>query len=203
VPNLAPRVESVSISRVESAGKQGVFKISYTAKDDNGDKLIYRIDFRKVGRTTWIKLEDELEANSFEWDGKTVEDGRYEIRVTASDERSNTTTSKLTGSRVSEPLIVDNTGPVINKSSIEKTGKKITLKLQVYDELSVIGALHYTIDSNEEWKAAIPDDLVCDTTDENFTIETEDLEPGEHILTIRVKDDVDNTTYKTFELNVD
>ncbi|UCG49987.1 MAG: PQQ-binding-like beta-propeller repeat protein, partial [Phycisphaerales bacterium] len=94
VPNLAPRVEAVSVARVSGPGKQGTFKITYKAEDDNKDKLIYRIDFRKTGRTGWIKLKDENEAATFDWDGKTVEDGRYEIRVTASDERSNTTATK-------------------------------------------------------------------------------------------------------------
>ncbi|GAI67807.1 unnamed protein product, partial [marine sediment metagenome] len=82
VPNLAPKVESVSAERIEAPDKTGIFKINYKAKDDNSDKLIYKIDFRKVGRTNWIELKDELEADSFEWDGRTAEDGRYEVRIT-------------------------------------------------------------------------------------------------------------------------
>jgi len=205
VPNLAPKVESVNVNRVEPANKvpPGLFKISYKTKDDNGDKLIYKIDLRKIGRTNWIELEDEREEDSFDWDGKTVEDGRYEFRVTASDERSNTVDTKLTNSRISDPVIVDNTGPVVSKYSISKTDNAVMLKLQVHDELSVIGELQYTVDSNAEWKGAVPDDMVCDTMDESYTIVIEGLKAGEHILTIRVKDDVDNTTYKTFEVNVD
>ena len=202
VPNLAPKVESVSVSRIKATGKTGMFKISYKAKDNNADKLIYKIDFRKLGRTSWIELKDELEKDSFEWDGKTVEDGRYEVRVTASDERGNTTATKLTGSRISEPVVVDNTGPVIKRHSIEKDEKAVTLKLQISDELTVIGQLHYTIDSNAEWIGTIPDDLVYDTTDEDFTIVIEKLQAGEHIITLRIKDDVGNTTYKTFEVNM-
>ncbi len=205
VPNLAPKVESVDISRVEPTNKvlPGLFKIGYKANDDNSDKLIYKIDFRKIGRANWIELEDENEADSFDWDGKTVEDGQYEFRITASDERSNTSDTKLTNSRISDPVTVDNTGPVIGEYSIEKTNNAVTLKLRVHDELSVIGELQYTVDSNAEWKGAIPDDLVYDTTDESFTIVIEKLEADEHILTIRAKDDVDNTTYKTFEIKVD
>ena len=202
VPNLAPKVESVDVSPITAPGKQGTFKISCKAEDDNGDKLIYKIDFRKIGRKNWIKLKDELETGSFEWDGKTIEDGRYEVRVTASDERSNTTTTKLTGSRISEPVVVDNTAPVIKKHSIEKDKKTVTLKLEVSDEFSVIGNLDYTIDSNAEWKGAVPDDQVCDTTQENFTIVIEDLEGGEHMIAVRVSDDIGNTTYKTFEVNI-
>jgi len=206
VPNLAPKVKSVSVNRVEAPGKTGVSKISYKAEDDNGDKLTYKIDFRKVGRINWIELQDDIEKEDQEWDGKTVEDGRYEIRVTASDARSNTTTTKLTGSRISDPVVVDNTGPEIKtveqKIDAENGKKFVTLRLQVSDELSAIGQLQYTVDSNAQWKGTVPEDLVYDTTDEKFTIVIEEPKPGEHILAVKVQDDLGNTTYKTFEFNL-
>jgi hypothetical protein len=202
VPNLAPKVQSVRVSRSATAGKKGTFKISFKAEDDNSDKLIYKIDFRKIGRTNWIELKDDLEEATFEWDGRTVEDGRYEVRVTASDERSNSTATKLKGSRISEPVIVDNTAPVIKKHSIDKGKKNITLKLLVSDEFSAIGRLNYTVDSNEKWKGTMPDDMVYDTTDEDFTIVIDKLETGEHIIAVRIADSVGNIIYKTFEVNV-
>jgi hypothetical protein len=210
VPNLAPKVRSVTVARITAAGKKGFFKISYVTKDDNGDKLIYKIDFRKLGRSNWIELKDKLEAGNFEWNGRTVEDGRYEIRITASDERSNTTSTKLTGSRVSEPVVVDNTGPVVEDikmtSALNNNVPYKVLQVEVMDELSAIGKLQYTIDSNAGWIGAVPDDLVYDTTNEDFTVEIDadkELPKGDHVLTIRVSDAVGNTTYKTFEINVD
>ncbi len=209
VPNLAPRVESVTVSRVTTSGKKGVFKISYKAEDDNKDELVYKIDFRKMGRTGWIELEDELSAASFEWDGKTVEDGRYELRVTACDYKSNTNATKLTGSRISEPVIVDNTGPAVSdikmSSLVDENGPCKVFDFTVTDELSAIGKVEYTIDSNADWRGTIPDDSVYDTTRESFTLrieDNEDLSPGDHVLTIKVEDAVGNTTYKTFEFTV-
>lgn len=202
IPNLAPVVESVEVSRLTSSGKEGSFKISYKANDENDDTLVYKIDFRRIGRDTWIELKDEVEGDNHEWDGRTVEDGRYEVRVIASDERSNSPSTKLTGSRISDPIIVDNTGPVIRKYSLDKTGRTATLKLQVTDELSVISKLEYTINSNAQWKSTLPDDLIFDTTDESFTIVTEELTPGEHVLALRISDGAGNTTYKTFEVSV-
>ena len=210
VPNLAPRIESVTASRLKGAGKDGVFKITFAAKDDNDDKLVYKIDFRRLGRTGWIQMKDELEAASYEWDGKTAEDGRYEIRVTASDARSNTTLTQLTGSRISDPVIVDNTGPVVKDmritSSLKDNGKYRVLGIEVIDELSAIDKLEYTIDSNDRWIGTVPDDLVYDTTNENFTIRIdaeEDLPKGDHVITVRVSDADGNTTYKTLEVSVD
>ena len=209
VPNLAPKVESVTVERITTAGKEGQFKISYVTKDDNDDKLIYKIDFRKVGRINWIELKDQLDAASFEWESKTVEDGRYEVRITASDERSNTTSTKLTGSRVSEPVVIDNTGPFVKdmkmKSTIENNKQYRIFEIEVLDELSAVEKLEYTIDSNTDWIGTVPNDLVYDTTEENFTIKIDAekyLPKGDHVLTIKASDAVGNTTYKTFEVNI-
>ncbi len=210
IPNLAPRIESVSVTRVKGAGKEGVFKISYTAKDDNSDQLTYKIDFRKVGRTNWIELKDEISGSTFEWDGKTVEDGRYEIRITADDAGSNTTATTLTGSRVSEPVVVDNTGPIVHDMKISSVSEGMrqyrVFSVKASDELSAIGKLDYTIDSNAKWVSTVPEDLVYDTTNEDFIIKIdveEKLPKGEHILTIKATDAVGNTTYKTFDVNID
>jgi len=202
VANLAPKVESVDVSRIDAPAKKGFFKISYKSKDDNEDKLIYKIEFRKIGWENWIELEDEIETDNFEWDGKTVEDGKYEVRITANDERNNTTLSKLTSSRISDPVVVDNTGPSIRSSSVEKDKEKVTVRLKIFDELSVIGKVNYTIDSKANWIGTLPDDLVYDTKDEAFTIEIEDLEAGEHIISVRISDDIGNETYKSFKVNV-
>ena len=51
-------------------------------------------------------------------------------------------------------------------------------------------------------KGSLPDDGVCDTTEESFTITVEDLEPGEHVLALRIFDDVGNVAVKTFELSI-
>lgn len=203
VPNLAPKVESVNVSRMEGTGKNGVFKINYDAKDDNGDKLIYKIDFRKVGRAGWIQMKDAVEAGSFEWDGRTAEDGRYEIRVTASDERSNTPETKLAGSRVSDAVVVDNTGPAVVKYKLEKAGKKVTIRVTVNDELSAIGKVEYTVDSDANWIGIVPDDLIYDTTSEDFTILVEKLSAGQHIISLKLADAVGNATYKTYEVNIE
>jgi len=176
-----------------------MYSIQYKAQDDNKDTLVYSIYFRKVGRSHWIKLKDKVKGDQVAWDGRTVEDGRYEIRVVASDHQSNTTATKRTASRVSDPVVIDNTGPLIRGHFIEKRGRKTVFGLLARDMLSVISKLDYTIDSQDEWNAAVPDDLVYDTTDENFTIEIADLEAGEHVIAVRIQDDVGNVTYRSFE----
>jgi hypothetical protein len=210
IPNVAPKVNSVDIVRQEAPNKQGILKISFNATDENNDKLLYTIDIRKIGRTNWIKLKDNLEANNYEWDCRTVEDARYEIRVTADDSKSNSTTTSLTGSRISNPAIVDNTAPVIETSKLTYTTidnkKYLVVNLQLKDELSAIGKLEYTIDGNESWLGTVPDDLVYDTTGESFTIRIDCekfLPKGEHVLSLKIADAPGNTAYKTFDTTSD
>ena len=202
IPNLAPIVTSVDLVRRRTAAKRGLYEIRYKIKDDNDDELIYTLYFRRAGRTGWIELADKHEETNYEWDGRTVEDGRYEFRVVADDQRSNTAAARLTGSRISDIVVIDNTGPQVSGYFIEQRGKKTTLDILVRDDLSVIRKLDYAVDGHKEWQAAIPDDLVYDTTDENFTLEIEDLDSGDHVVTLRIRDDLGNVTYKSFDLDV-
>jgi len=201
IPNLAPVVDSVDVSRISSpASKQGLYKIAFKARDGNDDELTYTLSFRKAGREPWIQLQEDLEEETFEWDGRTVEDGRYEIRVTVSDARSNTPSTRQTGSRISDPVVIDNTGPEIRSAVVERTGKTANVLLTVADQFSAIGRLEYTVDSNEDWQGAVPEDGVYDTTEETLTIRLEDLSAGPHVLAVKVSDDLDNTTYRSFDI---
>ncbi|MHC4075467.1 MAG: Ig-like domain-containing protein [Planctomycetota bacterium] len=202
VPNLAPKVESVTVIPAGSAEKSGVFKISYKAADDNNDRLVYKIDFRKLDWTGWIQLEEEKEDDNFQLDGQTLEDGRYEIRVTVSDEKSNTTATKLTGSRISEPVVVDNSPPEIMEHATITDGCNVTLTMKLFDLLSVIDSVEYTIDSKDSWKAATPEDGIYDTTEEDFVVTIQALEEGEHIITVKASDAAGNTRYKTLKINI-
>ena len=202
VPNIAPRVTDITVGKAEKSASVGTRKIDFKAEDENGDKLIYQIDFRKKGRTGWIKLIDDLEKTSFDWDTKTVEDGFYELKVTASDRLSNNITSALTGSRISETITIDNTPPAIEKHELKITDHSAVLTLTVTDEFSIISAFSYTVDSNDDWISVLPDDNVFDTITENFTIKLQDLKPGQHVLAIQTSDAEGNIRYKTFEIDI-
>jgi hypothetical protein len=71
------------------------------------------------------------------------------------------------------------------------------------DELSVIGKVQYTINSDTAWKSSLPDDGVYDTTDEQVTIIVSDLKKGNHVLAVSVADDLGNTAYKTWQITID
>ncbi len=202
IPNLAPNVISVTAQRSRDKKNPHLIDIDFKTKDDNQDTLEYTLQFRKAGRTLWIPLKDELDKPNFRWNGLTVEDGRYEVRVIANDRKSNTPETALTGSRISSVFVIDNTAPKISRADMQVAGSDVTAELLVEDEFSVLGKVQYTVDSNEKWITALPDDLVYDTLAETFTIPIEDLESGDHIIAFSVADDLENTRYKTYEVTI-
>jgi hypothetical protein len=202
IPNLAPKITEVLIERKDKKDEPGLFKISFKPEDDNEDKLAFNIDFRKKGRSLWINLVKDHDKPSFDWDSKTVEDGIYEFNITANDKFSNNTQTALTGSKISDPVVVDNTAPVVEKSELKTEDNFAVLTLKATDQLSIINSLAFTIDSNENWNNVLPDDEAFDTLSENFTIKTEKLAPGQHIISVKIADAEDNTMYKSFEVEI-
>jgi hypothetical protein len=200
IPNLEPKVLIVAAQKMEK--KPYLLTVAARAEDDNKDTLEFTVEFRKLGRQNWILLKDELEEPKYEWDTRTVEDGRYEIRVTASDRLSNNEDTALTNSRVSDPVVIDNTAPVITKADVKVQDTTVTLNLAVKDEWSVVGKVQYTIDSDTSWKSVLPDDSVYDTTDETMVIVIPELKKGEHVIAVRIADDIGNTAYKSYVVEI-
>jgi hypothetical protein len=61
------------------------------------------------------------------------------------------------------------TPPGCEKYKLERLAK-VTIRFTVSDELSAIGKVEYTVDSDANWSGIVPDDLIYDTTSEDFTI---------------------------------
>jgi len=202
VQNLPPKIKSVKVTRPDSKTKLYNLQIKYKAEDKNKDTLIYTIEFRKLGRSNWIELEEKLTNDEYNWDTRTVEDGRYEIKVTANDQRSNSSATYLTASRISDPFVIDNTPPAIEGSQVTVKDRTATVTFKVKDDFTAIGKVSYTVDSNSDWIATLPEDIVYDTTEEYLKITLEEMHQGFHVLALRVSDDIGNTLYKTFDINI-
>ena len=92
---------------------------------------------------------------------------------------------------------------MIKDDSIETLDEEsVRITFKAIDKLSAIAKAVYTVDSNTDWIATLPDDLVYDTTEEDFTVTVNKLEKGDHIISVKVSDAVGNTAYKTFEVSL-
>ncbi len=69
--------------------QKGLQTIAWKAEDADGDRLVYALQYRREGDQAWQNLRSGLTDTIFVWDTTTVADGRYVVRVSASDSPSN------------------------------------------------------------------------------------------------------------------
>src|SRR5256885_10248060 len=93
--------------------QRGARSLQWQAEDRNGDTLEYAIFYRPLNETTFRLLKDKLRDNFYTIDGATLADGRYIIKIVASDAPDNPPGKAFTGERLSEPIDIDNTPPVV------------------------------------------------------------------------------------------
>lgn len=177
--------------------------IKWKADDPNRDRLLYDIYFRQLGHERWILLKEDNKTPEYKWNTRGVADGQYEIRIVAKDAPSNPPTTALTDDRISDVFVVDNSPPKITGIKTEKLGKeRFRVNAALVDEHSPVTAAHYTVDSNEKWVAVLAEDDLFDSKQETISFELTDLEPGQHVVTIRAQDDEHNKGYATVVVDV-
>ena len=167
-----------------------ILKLRWKLENPDGDELIYKLWFRHQGDTVWRPLggPDPLAKAEYDWNTDSVADGRYLVRVWASDEKVTPAGRALDHQFDSPPFLVDNTRPEV--LGLTAHADKITGR--AHDATSVISAIEYVIDGGE-WRPASPDDKLLDERDEAFTIQLpKSLAPGPHIVNVRAWDQADN-----------
>src|SRR5262249_2731046 len=133
---------------------------------------------------------------TYEWDTHGVADGRYEVKVVASDEKANLPGQGLTATRVSDPILVDNTPPVVGDLKwFEKDGK-MHLDFKVIDRSGTVASAEYSVDSAQDWQAVVPSDSIFDSPEEVVGIDIPGLAAGAHQVTIRATDSKGNQAFE-------
>ena len=207
--NLPPVVPGVMVqaSAKGPANPQGVGGKFYRhvmakAGDPNGDKLAFHIAFRRAGSEAWIELAKDLPQPKYSWDTRNLGDGVYYLRFTASDAPTNPPALAREASRRSEPVVVDNTAPIVRGLAANADGRAIHVKGSAVDASSRLIGLQYSIDSQNKWQAVLPTDGICDTNREDFTIDIKDAKPGLHRIAVKAVDLYGNTGYGSVEIVV-
>ena len=210
IGNLAPALAGVNVTASEK-GPQGnepptspkIYRhVEIRATDQNSDKLRFEIAFREIGSEGWIVITDDLMTPKFIWDTRGVGDGTYELRVEASDDPSNPAGQALSAARISEPVVVDNTAPVVGRLSAKIEGQKVAVAGQVEDATSRISEIEYSVNSQEKWHAVGPADGICDSNVEKFSFDVEDLKGGTYRIAVRTTDIYGNVGYGSVSVRV-
>lgn len=203
LPNLSPQVTAVRIAEGDTASPDTRPKrtISWDAADANADTLQYAIQYRTLPGGEWITIKDKLADATFEWDTRTVADGRYELRITASDATGNAPGTGKSSSRVSDALVVDNTPPVIGDVAAGPVANgSARVEFTVIDRTGTVQKLEYTLDGRDDWQTALPSDTITDSPKEAYALSVNGLKDGPHHLALRATDSSGNQTFLTVAL---
>lgn len=195
-PKVKQLANSAGYGDEQAPTPQYHWVVKWSAEDPNGDDLMYEVFYRKVYQRPWIRLAKELKEPLHIWDTRTVPDGRYEVRVVATDKMANALGNELEDARISDPFLLDNTPPEVRIEKIEKVGASgLRVEVAATDALSAVAEAGYRVDSEEESRSLAPDDDVFDSPRETITFTLQDLDKGDHWISVRVSDAQGNARY--------
>jgi hypothetical protein len=170
------------------AGTEQKLTVTWAAEDPDGDAVLSSLEFRGEDETTWKVIKDKLDDRSFVIDSQSLSDGIYRFRVHVSDRKSNPAELALDAERTSEPVLVDHTPPAVRLAGVEGRAR---VRFEAEDSASILQSAEYSIDAGD-WSPVYPEDGIIDSQRETFAIALGELAPGEHLVTLRVRDRAGN-----------
>lgn len=199
-PPPPPPQRNIIVGTIRSAG---TILIRWKAADPDNDPLRSTLHFRRLPAEHWTLLEEEIAGPEFKWNSSTIPDGKYEVKVTVTDELANPPDEVEEDFDISDPFIIDNTPPSIadvgymklKNNAIEITGR-------AEDTVSIISGLEYSVDEID-WKPLLPTDRIFDSKVEGFRFSIDELEPGEHLILLRTRDFVGNPGSYDLKVRID
>jgi sugar lactone lactonase YvrE len=178
--------------------QKGVQTFSWRGEDPNGDQLAYDVHYRAVGDARYRLLRRGMTEAVLAWDTTTVPNGRYVVRVTASDSPSNPPDLALSGDKESLPFEVDNTPPTVVAALLPGSGLRI--RVTVRDDSSLVRKAEYSIDGGR-WREVHPVDGINDALEESYEFTPGDVSgPGPHLLVVRASDLLGNVATARVEI---
>lgn len=174
--------------------RKGFRSISWKARDGNGDKLSFDLFYKGENEKSWKTLVENHLGFLYSWDSELFADGRYFIKIVASDDVSNPESLSLSAQKISQPFKVDNTGPRVSDLRVSSKKNHTTISFTVTDELMSVRTVEYGVNA-EDWKLIYPVDGICDSKTERFEIQIKPALKGDNTVVVKAKDELGNTGF--------
>jgi hypothetical protein len=201
-PKAAPTKEPTSgipASGGEPPKRDSVVKVTWKVENPDSDPLRYRVAFKKEGQAQWrdaLKSDEVHTKTELDWDTAALPEGKYRVRVEASDETANPPDQVQRHALESETVLVDNTPPRIDNLAL--AGRR--LRARVVDGTSPIARVELAVDGKLEWRPLAASDGIFDTPDEGIDADVSAVvAPGSHIVVVRAFDAAGNSVSRDIE----
>jgi hypothetical protein len=169
-------------------------KLAITWKIDNPDKddMRYRLKYRLVGTNVWYDLSRSHEVvtkETYDWDTSNLPEGRYRVRVTATDELANPPDRVTRDEAESGVVLVDITPPRID--GLKAQGRRV--QGLAIDGVGPIQRIEAALAGTDDWVPFFAADGIFDEQREEIDFDATVLSAtGQVILAVRVYDDANN-----------
>jgi len=194
-----PETGGVTIPASGAAPDEGKPSVRLRWKLDNpdNDELRFRLFFHPAGTTRWTSLLDPSEVltkKEYTWDTSGLPEGRYRVRLDASDELSNSPGTTRSHSLESTSFVIDNTAPVFSNLAL----KGNQLSGTAADGVGPIVRLEVALVGSKPFYPLAPSDGVLDEASEAFDADISALIPaGPQQVVVRAYDAAGNRTSAT------
>lgn len=183
--SVSTAATSTQETRLERNGSSRL-SISWTAADPDGDDLLALVEFRGENEQLWKELRKDVTEKKVDIDRDALADGRYRFRVRVSDSPSNPPQAARNAQKVSSPVLIDHTPPVVR---LLEQGSG-SARFEARDSASAIVSAEYSVNAGP-WVPVRADDGLSDGLAETFSIQLSGGS-GERLVTLRVRDRAGN-----------
>ena len=180
--------------------RKGIQTVTWKSTDPNHDELSFDVHYRAEGETLWRVLREGLTSPVIAWDSVAMPDGRYTLKIIASDSPGNPADTARTGERASKSFEVDNTPPRVDGLAISPSTNGHQVTFTARDDLSPVRSVEYAVNSGP-WNVVFPVDGIADSTEEIFEFELKGYnDGGVYTFVVKLTDSLENTATARAEL---
>lgn len=191
--------EGIQASGGDAPKHDATMKLAWKVDNVDADPLRYRVAYRRDGASVFhdvTRPDEVLTKTELDWDTQAIAEGKYRVRVEASDELANSPRDTQRHTKESSVFVIDNTPPTIQ--DLRLAGRRLSLRAT--DAVSNIVRVEVAIDGRTEFRPVGAQDGIFDTPDERIDDDVSSIvPPGVHVVTVRAYDAAGNASSREVE----